>query len=232
MINFFPYRIKFQNPNLFFDHLGIIRFSLEKMEAYDLIMTKDEIETLNGLACVLKPFEELTKIVQGVEYPTINLVPLLLTHIEDQLETIRILSSNVFVKEAIDILLQNLYKRIEITDEIMAAAFLDPSIQHLPIIARRLNEKGLFVFSLFNALCILNNSDFIKNRSNESRANTKNCAIMGYKIARNPGTNDRESTSIPNCLSGRQFYNCIDLKACESESISETINTRIGTDFI
>lgn len=112
------------------------------MEAYELILTRDEIETLNGLACVLKPFGELTKIVQGVEYPTINLVALLLTHIEDQLETIRVFSSNKFVKEAIDILIENLDKRLEMTDEKIAAAYLDPSLQHLPIIARRLNEKG------------------------------------------------------------------------------------------
>lgn len=131
-----------QNLNLFFDHLGIIRCSLEKMEAYELILTKDEIETLNGLAHVLKPFGELTKIVQGVEYPTINLVALLLTHIEDQLESIRLFSTNVFVKETIDILLQNLNKRLELTDEIIAATCLDPSLQHLPIITRRLNEKG------------------------------------------------------------------------------------------
>lgn len=176
------------------DHLGIIRSSLERMEAFELILTKDEIETLNGLACVLKPFDELTKIVQGVEYPTINLVALLLTHIEDELETLRVLSSNVFVKEAIDIILNNLDKRLEITDEMIAAACLDPSLQHLPIIARKLNEKGeVICFFHFIALCSLTNLDFYnRNRSNESSTYTRNRTVMGYKIARNPGTDERK----------------------------------------
>lgn len=122
---------------------GIIRGTLEKIEAYDLILSKDEVQTLNGIASVLKPFSEFTIIVQGVEYPTINLIPLLYTHIEDQLENIRLFTSETLVHEAIDILMRNMPNRIVLTEEAIAAACVDPAIQHLPIIERWLNEKGI-----------------------------------------------------------------------------------------
>lgn len=120
---------------------------LKEMKAtfavFILQIQSDEVQTLNGIASVLKPFSEFTKIVQGVEYPTINLIPLLYTHIEDQLENIRLFTSEILVRKAIDILLLNMPNRIVLTEEAIAAACVDPAIQHLPIIERWLNEKGI-----------------------------------------------------------------------------------------
>lgn len=90
-----------------------------------------------GIASILKPFSEFTKIVQGVEYPTINLLPLLYTHIEDELDNIRIFATDNLVREAIDILLLNMPNRIILNEEVIAA------IQHLPIIDRWLEEREM-----------------------------------------------------------------------------------------
>lgn len=105
---------------------------------------------LEGIASVLKPFSEFTTMVQGVDYPTINLIAALYTHIEDKLESIRLFADDSILKNAIDILLKNMPKRIELTDDVIAAACIDPTIQKLPIIDRWLNRKGEIIFAFFH----------------------------------------------------------------------------------
>lgn len=100
------------------------------------------MKLLQGLAEVLKPFEEFTKIIQGVDYPTINLIPLLLTEIESKLEELRLFTTGTFILEAIDILLINLRKRIELSEVVVAAGCVDRAIQHLPILESWLQKYG------------------------------------------------------------------------------------------
>lgn len=135
--------------NEYIHFLGIIRSTLESIEAYELILSKDELMTLNGIAAVLEPFNEFTKMIQGIDYPTINLIPALYTHIEDKLNDIRLFMDDGIGINAIDILLKNMPKRIQLTDEIIAAACIDPTIQKLPIIDRWLTEKGEITFAFF-----------------------------------------------------------------------------------
>lgn len=97
---------------------------------------------LDGLASVLKPFADFTKLIQGVNYPTINLVPLLITEIEYGLENLRLFSNDELIIGAVDILLSNIRKRIELSDVVVAAGCLDPAVQHLSIIDSWLCEKG------------------------------------------------------------------------------------------
>lgn len=122
---------------------GIIRATLEEIGCYEFVLTSSEVKLLQGLSEVLKPFEEFTKTIQGISYPTINLIPLFITDIENRLECSRMFTTDMLILEAIDILLQNLRKRIELTEIVVAAACLDPAIQHMRIIDTWLEEKGM-----------------------------------------------------------------------------------------
>lgn len=117
---------------------------MEELGCYDLILTPGEIKMLDGLASILKPFDEFTKLAQGVNYPTINLIPLLVTEIEDRLQNLRLFLDDDILVGAIDILLLHLRDRIKLTDTVMAAGCLDPAVQHLPIIRDWLRDKGMY----------------------------------------------------------------------------------------
>lgn len=117
---------------------------MEELGCYDLILTPQEIKMLDGLASILKPFDEFTKLAQGVNYPTINLIPLLVTEIEDRLQNLRLFLDDDIVVGAIDILLLNLRNRIKLTDIVIAAGCLDPAVQHLPIIRDWLRDKSMY----------------------------------------------------------------------------------------
>lgn len=74
--------------------------------------------------------------------PTLNSLVLFYVEIKEGLE--RILSENVceITEKVVSILLQNLDNRFQLTDACLAAAILDPTIQHLPFIVTWLQEKG------------------------------------------------------------------------------------------
>lgn len=114
---------------------------LEELGSYDLILDNYEIKLLSGLVGVLKPFNDFTKLVQGVDYPTINLIPLLITEIDHQLTQQRMFVEESLIVDAIDLLLVNLKKRIEMNEIVIAAACLDPAVQHLPIVDNWLQKK-------------------------------------------------------------------------------------------
>ena len=87
-------------------------------------------------------FNTFTKYVQGNSYPTLNSLILFYVEIKQNLEHIQ--RSNVceVIDKVIDILLQNLDNRFQLTDACIAAAILDPSSQHLPILNVWLRDKG------------------------------------------------------------------------------------------
>lgn len=114
------------------------------MECYDLILSRQEIDLLNGLASVLKPFVDFTKLIQGVNYPTINLIPLFVTEIESKLESIKLFATDELILGAVQILLSKIRDRIKLSKVVVAAGCLDPAVQHLPIIDSWLNENGEF----------------------------------------------------------------------------------------
>lgn len=117
---------------------------MEELGCYDLILTTAEIKMLDGLALILKPFDEFTKLAQGVNYPTINLIPLLITEIEDRLHSLRLFLDDDILVGAIDILLMHLRNRIKLTNIVIAAGCLDPAVQHLKIIRDWLEDNGMY----------------------------------------------------------------------------------------
>lgn len=114
---------------------------LEGLGCYELVLDKKEIKLLSGLADALKPFNDFTKLIQGVNYPTINLIPLLITEIDHQLTQQRMFTEESLVVDAIDILLLNLKKRIGMNEIVIAAACLDPAVQHLPLLDDWLTKR-------------------------------------------------------------------------------------------
>lgn len=91
---------------------------------------------------MLEVFNTFTKYIQANSYPTLNSLILFYVEIQQGLQDIHRDSMCDVIKKAVDILLANLGHRFPLKDECMAAAILDPSSQHLPIINTWLRENG------------------------------------------------------------------------------------------
>ncbi|XP_031639538.1 zinc finger BED domain-containing protein DAYSLEEPER-like [Contarinia nasturtii] len=124
-----------------FKNADIVRKCLEQREEYDLILTRSEIKLLERLADVLDVFNTFTKYIQGNSYPTLNSLILFYVEIKQGLEQIQRRNICEIISKVVDILLKNLDHRFELTDLCVAAAVLDPSTQHLPLIDTWLSDK-------------------------------------------------------------------------------------------
>lgn len=98
---------------------------------------------LNGLVELLEVFNIFTIFIQGCQYPTMNTIALFYTEIEDKLDKIALFNTNDTIEKAAKILRENLPKRIELLNEYVAAALIDPHIQHLEIVSRWISDKGI-----------------------------------------------------------------------------------------
>lgn len=72
-----------------------------------------------------------------------NTMVLFYTEIEDRLKQIKLFNTDEIIDKAADILLENLPKRFELHNDYIAAALIDPRIQHLEIVDRWIREKGI-----------------------------------------------------------------------------------------
>lgn len=97
---------------------------------------------LNGLVELLDVFNVFTIFIQGCEYPTMNTMVLFYTEIEDRLEKIAQFNTNDTIEKAAKILRDKLPERLEILNEHIAAALIDPHIQHLEIVSRWISNRG------------------------------------------------------------------------------------------
>lgn len=128
------------------------------MSKYEFILSISEIALLEGLVELLDVFNVFTVFIQGCEYPTMNTIVLFFTEIEDRLKKIQLFNLNEIISNATRILLDNLPKRIEILNEYIAAALIDPRMQHLDIVSRWISDKGnaLLCFKIqSNWMCLL-----------------------------------------------------------------------------
>lgn len=66
--------------------------------------------------------------------------------IKESLKQLKGTNTCEVINEVIEILLQNLDKRFQLTDTRVAAAVLDPATQQLPIITSWLASRGIFLF--------------------------------------------------------------------------------------
>lgn len=145
------------------DYLSTIKKCLEDNYKHELVLNLNEVQLLNGVVKLLECFHKFTKIIQGNNYPTQNILPLLVSEAQHTLKNIikeyemPILENNSLDDEfelgsdgsviatAAKILLENIDKRMELTSDAIVAAILDPAMQHLPIIDEWLqkNSKSL-----------------------------------------------------------------------------------------
>lgn len=91
-----------------------------------------EIETLNELTAVLKPFEYVTREASGQKYITISKVIPMLNCLTTELNNIT--PNSTIVKECKDVLLRELKRRygmIELNDHAAIATLLDPRFKNL-----------------------------------------------------------------------------------------------------
>lgn len=120
------------------------------MSKYEYILSINEIALLNGLIELLDVFNIFTIFIQGCEYPTMNTMALFYTEIEDKLDNIALFNTNDIIEKAAKILREKLPERIELLNEYIAAALIDPHIQHLEIVSRWISDRGLMFFIISN----------------------------------------------------------------------------------
>lgn len=135
-------------PRLIFT--AIVKKCLEHHAAYDLILSRSELALLGRLVEVLEVFNTFTKYIQGNSYPTLNSLLLFYMEIKGNLEQIKRDNMCEVINKVVDILLNNLDHRFQLTDACIAAAILDPSSQHLPILNTWLRDKGNLTYILSN----------------------------------------------------------------------------------
>lgn len=127
------------------------------MGKYEHIISISEMALLEGMVKLLDVFNVFTVYVQGNQYPTMNTMVLFYTEIVDKLKELQLFNTNDVIEKAIDILLNKLPNRFELQNEHIAAALIDPQIQHLNIVNEWIREHGivftiilLFHYSSFN----------------------------------------------------------------------------------
>lgn len=170
----------------------IISEVLIRRRCYQLILTEDEKALLNGFMNILEPFEMFTIGAQANKYPTLNMELLFRTEIDAKLNELQVevfLSSEATLNDAIDFLKSRLDHRFPVTDEAVAAAILDPAVQHLPRIDEYLNEKQLTRAELMKKVIEKLNINFSsrvsqhqkRRKSNES--NTLKSQLLARHVA-------------------------------------------------
>lgn len=121
---------------------GVIRKCLELHSMYDSIMSNYENQLIGGLVELLEVFSVFTKYIQGDKYPTLNILPIFYSEIETRLSTIILMSPNATIQKASEVLLRNLGKRLVLNEIVIAAAIVDPTMQHLSVVNEWLEKNG------------------------------------------------------------------------------------------
>lgn len=114
------------------------------MSKYEYILNPGEIALLNGIVELLDVFNIFTVFIQGCEYPTMNTIVLFYTEIEDRLNKIEQFNTIETIEKAAKILREKLPERIQLLNEYIAAALIDPHLQHLEIVDRWISDRGMW----------------------------------------------------------------------------------------
>lgn len=158
------------------------------MRKYDYILDVGEMALLEGLVQLLDVFNVFTTYVQGDKYPTMNTMALFYTEIEDRLKEINLFNTNALIENAANILLKRLPERFELQNEHIAAALIDPQIQHLPIVDRWIRERGTEYFIIdylhcacFSCLVLVSGNLNVFFRHEQTRSHRKDGSKSSYK---------------------------------------------------
>lgn len=116
------------------------------MSQYEYILSTSEMALLEGLVELLDVFNIFTIYVQGNQYQTMNTMVLFYTKMEDRLKKMQVFNMNETIEKALNIWLNNFPERFKLLDEYIAAALIDPQIQHLDILNRWIHENGIAFF--------------------------------------------------------------------------------------
>ncbi|XP_037041774.1 uncharacterized protein LOC119078377 [Bradysia coprophila] len=100
---------------------------------------------------ILNVFEKATDVFQGSKYPTLNLTIIFYVEIKDSLERLsKEKSFSQIAQRAVAILLSRFDERFKLSDDMILASFLDPSMQHLPIIKEYFEKHGIDVITMLH----------------------------------------------------------------------------------
>ncbi|GAB0089617.1 hypothetical protein DMENIID0001_041920 [Sergentomyia squamirostris] len=137
----------------FMEHKDIHIDGLKNLEKYELLPKKHDIEIITEAMNLLKIFADATDLIEGSQYPTVNLALLVYTDIKKRLQ-------QAPPSKMKTLLLQNLDKRFKITDLMLWGAILDPSIQHLSIIEEILDKKKTTRLAFLQSCTLLQSPEF------------------------------------------------------------------------
>lgn len=111
------------------------------MDLYALIILDRDKKLIEGFNKILDIFNIFTKFVESTSFSTLNNLILFYVDIKDKLTSAR--DENVGVlRDCANLLLENLPNRFEITDNMIAAANIDPWSQHVAYIDEILSSKN------------------------------------------------------------------------------------------
>ncbi|GAB0086086.1 uncharacterized protein DMENIID0001_000760 [Sergentomyia squamirostris] len=135
----------FEMIKSFVENEETYRKAMEEKREYDLILTTKELSLLEDAMAVLEIFRDATTDLQGQEYATANLGLLTFLSIKKNLEDS---PKTPRQRKWSRVLLKNLPERFKITDDIILAAMLDPSVCKLDIVTQFVTENKIDVLQI------------------------------------------------------------------------------------
>ncbi|GAB0086306.1 uncharacterized protein DMENIID0001_003400 [Sergentomyia squamirostris] len=127
----------------FMDHEDTYRKIMEEAENHDLLLTSREKMILSDIIEILKVLRDATILLEGQEYSTANLGLLIFLRIKMELEKQATTGHGVRRKKWARMLLENLVKRYVISEDILVASILDPTIYKLTRVKDYLKENNI-----------------------------------------------------------------------------------------
>ena len=98
----------------------------------ELCLSDDDNIILTELQKSMKPFSNLTNLVNSGERH-LSLIPLIVKEVKDAAGTIEVSESEI-TRQLTDIILENIDRKLSISDTVKEVALLDPSLRKVMII--------------------------------------------------------------------------------------------------
>lgn len=139
----------FEMVSSFMGKINVINTWLRYVNRTEIAITEDEEQFLPYLIEFFKLFAVVTKSIEGSLYSTINLAVIfseeLNTQLSEKVATLTEIDVNQSFKDDLifmyETALDNLDRRLQITDEMICATLLDPTFQHSQYVKHLLDDR-------------------------------------------------------------------------------------------
>ncbi|XP_037029353.1 uncharacterized protein LOC119069409 [Bradysia coprophila] len=135
--------------NSFIKNTDTINNYLGSIRRYDQVFSDTELKLAKDFVKVLEVFEKATDVMQGISYPSLNISVFCYVDIKSSLEALNTcVTSSPIIEKSTAFLLERLNHRLPITENMIVAAFLDPSMQNLPLLSSYCRSRDVDMFEL------------------------------------------------------------------------------------